>query len=218
MHYPLDVLGGAGIGLAAGGVILLGLGMLLRGAGPQGRPRTAVPARTSPSGQDRASRHDWPRDGSGARRMPHYLAAYRAPCHGCARTRRIGRDQAEQPYELPAGGRCGGPMMVRPGCRAAGLHCLAELARALPADTAYQITRTAERLGFTDYSDVLAEVANAAIRRATCPKGVQHDMPPRLAGTNFPLPPLTIQGSAESAIGKVGSPGSRPNVRFKPSG
>jgi DNA primase len=95
---------------------------------------------------------------------------------------------------------------------------LPEIARALPADTAYQITRTAERLGFTDYSDVLAEVANAAIRRATCPKGVQHDMPPRLAGTNFPLPPLTIQGSAESAIGKVGSPGSRPNVRFKPSG
>jgi len=29
VHYPLDVLGGAGIGLAAGGVILLALGMLL---------------------------------------------------------------------------------------------------------------------------------------------------------------------------------------------
>jgi len=29
---------------------------------------------------------------------------------------------------------------------------LPEIARALPADTAYQITRTAERLGFTDYS------------------------------------------------------------------
>jgi len=32
VHYPLDVLGGAGIGLAVGGVILLALGMLLRGA------------------------------------------------------------------------------------------------------------------------------------------------------------------------------------------
>jgi len=34
-----------------------------------------------------------------------------------------------------------------------------EIARVLSADTAYQITRRAERLGFTDYSDVLAEVA-----------------------------------------------------------
>ena len=47
---------------------------------------------------------------------------------------------------------------------------LPELARALPADTAYQITLTAERLGFTDYSDVLAEVANAVTRKAARPK------------------------------------------------
>jgi undecaprenyl-diphosphatase len=33
VHYPLDVLGGAGLGLVAGGVILLALGMLLRRAG-----------------------------------------------------------------------------------------------------------------------------------------------------------------------------------------
>ena len=33
VHYPLDVLGGAGIGLAAGGVILLALGTLLRRTG-----------------------------------------------------------------------------------------------------------------------------------------------------------------------------------------
>ena len=33
VHYPLDVLGGAGIGLAAGGVTLLALGTLLRRAG-----------------------------------------------------------------------------------------------------------------------------------------------------------------------------------------
>src|SRR5262249_5470207 len=50
---------------------------------------------------------------------------------------------------------------------------LPELARAVPADTAYQITRTAERLGFTDYSDVLAEVANAVIRKAARPKAVR---------------------------------------------
>jgi membrane-associated phospholipid phosphatase len=33
VHYPLDILGGAGIGLAAGGVMLLALGTLLRRAG-----------------------------------------------------------------------------------------------------------------------------------------------------------------------------------------
>ena len=39
VHYPLDILDGAGIGLAAGGVILLALGTLLRRAG---RQRTAT--------------------------------------------------------------------------------------------------------------------------------------------------------------------------------
>jgi glycosyltransferase 2 family protein len=33
VHYPLDILGGAGIGMVAGGMVLLALGMLLRGAG-----------------------------------------------------------------------------------------------------------------------------------------------------------------------------------------
>ena len=33
VHYPLDVLAGAGIGIAVGGVIMLALGTLLRGAG-----------------------------------------------------------------------------------------------------------------------------------------------------------------------------------------
>jgi membrane-associated phospholipid phosphatase len=37
VHYPLDILGGAGIGLAAGGVILLAVGTLLRRLGP-GQP------------------------------------------------------------------------------------------------------------------------------------------------------------------------------------
>jgi membrane-associated phospholipid phosphatase len=36
VHYPLDILGGAGIGMAAGGVILLALGVLLRRAGQAG--------------------------------------------------------------------------------------------------------------------------------------------------------------------------------------
>ena len=47
---------------------------------------------------------------------------------------------------------------------------LPEIARALPAGTIYQIIRTAERLGFTDYSDVLAEVANAVTRTGCPPK------------------------------------------------
>jgi membrane-associated phospholipid phosphatase len=33
VHYPLDVLGGAGVGMAAGGLIMLALGMLFRTAG-----------------------------------------------------------------------------------------------------------------------------------------------------------------------------------------
>jgi len=36
---------------------------------------------------------------------------------------------------------------------------LPQIASELRADAAFQITRTAERLGFTGYSDVLAEVA-----------------------------------------------------------
>jgi len=33
VHYPLDILGGAGIGIAVGGVILLALGVLLHRSG-----------------------------------------------------------------------------------------------------------------------------------------------------------------------------------------
>jgi hypothetical protein len=87
---------------------------------------------------------------------------------------------------------------------------LPEIARALPADSAYQITRTAERLGFTDYSDVLAEVANAVIRQATRPKGSPHDAAPQLAVGCFPDPPVTTQADAESAVVGPNRLGDRP--------
>ncbi len=87
---------------------------------------------------------------------------------------------------------------------------LPEIARALPADTAYQITRTAERLGFTDYSDVLAEVANAVIRQATRPKGVLYHAAPQLAVCCFPDPPLTTKADAESAVVSPNRLGDRP--------
>jgi undecaprenyl-diphosphatase len=63
VHYPLDVLAGAGIGLAAGGVILLALGMLLRGAGRAGNLLDAATRRGPPepapdhgAGQNRPKR------------------------------------------------------------------------------------------------------------------------------------------------------------------
>jgi undecaprenyl-diphosphatase len=45
VHYPLDVLGGAGIGVAVGGVILLALGVLLHRAGRSANGRTAAGTR-----------------------------------------------------------------------------------------------------------------------------------------------------------------------------
>jgi undecaprenyl-diphosphatase len=52
VHYPLDILGGAGIGMATGGLILLALGMLLRRAGraANGHPATEVQAPGSAPG------------------------------------------------------------------------------------------------------------------------------------------------------------------------
>jgi len=43
VHYPLDVLAGAGIGLAVGGLVLLALGVLLRRAGEAAQSRAAAP-------------------------------------------------------------------------------------------------------------------------------------------------------------------------------
>jgi undecaprenyl-diphosphatase len=45
VHYPLDVLGGAGIGLGAGGVVLVALGMLLRRGGRAGNLQDAATGR-----------------------------------------------------------------------------------------------------------------------------------------------------------------------------
>jgi len=52
VHYPLDILAGAGIGMAVGGVVLLALGMLLRGAGRAANFQNAAtghrPSRSAP--------------------------------------------------------------------------------------------------------------------------------------------------------------------------
>jgi DNA primase len=86
---------------------------------------------------------------------------------------------------------------------------LAEIVRILPADTAYQIVRTAAKLDF-DVSDVLTVVANAVTLGARSPKGQEPALrrtrertrpalrpePSRLAGTSFPLPPLSPPADA----------------------
>jgi membrane-associated phospholipid phosphatase len=43
VHYPLDVLAGAGIGMAVGGAVLLALGVLLHRAGQPAQGRAAAP-------------------------------------------------------------------------------------------------------------------------------------------------------------------------------
>jgi hypothetical protein len=69
---------------------------------------------------------------------------------------------------------------------------LPEIAYTLPADIAYQITYVAERLGYADYSDVLAEVANAVIRTGGRPAGGSRVAAPQLAATSFPHAPVTV--------------------------
>ncbi len=49
VHYPLDVLGGAGIGMAVGGVILLALGVLLHRAPAGAAGRAPEPRENSPA-------------------------------------------------------------------------------------------------------------------------------------------------------------------------
>jgi membrane-associated phospholipid phosphatase len=43
VHYPLDVLAGAGIGIAVGGVVLVALGVMLHRAGQAAQSRAAAP-------------------------------------------------------------------------------------------------------------------------------------------------------------------------------
>jgi hypothetical protein len=90
---------------------------------------------------------------------------------------------------------------------------LLEIARALPADTAFQITHIAERLGFTDYSDVLAEVANSVIRKTADPKGNSHNPAAALAEDSFPRPPPTWNIGTEPASAHA----NRTNSRSKPT-
>jgi membrane-associated phospholipid phosphatase len=53
VHYPLDVLGAAGIGMAVGGVILLGLGLLLHAGRPANASNAAQDARAGPEPHDK---------------------------------------------------------------------------------------------------------------------------------------------------------------------
>jgi len=88
---------------------------------------------------------------------------------------------------------------------------LTEIADSLPTDTAYQIMRTADRLGF-EASDVLAEVVNAVTRSVCAPKAGRRDLSnnldrshpgvhvtsARLAGSSFPRPPLARHAAASA--------------------
>jgi len=86
---------------------------------------------------------------------------------------------------------------------------LPEIARVLPADVAYQTMRVAERLGFTNYSEVLAEVANAVTRDAARPGNLTADRAPLLAASSFPHPPATIRHDDEPVISRPPRRGSR---------
>jgi hypothetical protein len=87
---------------------------------------------------------------------------------------------------------------------------LPQIASELPADAAFQITRTAERLGFTDYSDVLAEVANAVIRQAANPKGNSYSAAPVLEEASFPRPLPAVHVSAQSQTARTSITNSLP--------
>jgi DNA primase len=84
-----------------------------------------------------------------------------------------------------------------------------EIARVLPADAAYQTMRVAERLGFTDCSDVLAEVANAVTRNAARPGSRAARRAPQLAASSFPHPPATIRHDDEHVAPRPPAQGNR---------
>jgi hypothetical protein len=86
---------------------------------------------------------------------------------------------------------------------------LPEIARVLRADAAYQTMRVAERLGFTDYSDVLAEVANAVTRDAVRPGDRAAHGAPQLAASSFPHRSATIHRDAGHAAPRPPAQGDR---------
>ena len=99
--------------------------------------------------------------------------------------------------------------------RPVALPELPEIARTLPADIAWQVTQVAERLGFADYSDVLAEVANAVTRQAAAEgEGSPPDPAPRLAGSDFPAPPVLAPAGPEPARSRPGRPARSPSQRL----
>jgi hypothetical protein len=91
---------------------------------------------------------------------------------------------------------------------------LPEIACALPADVTFQTMRVAERLGFTDYSDVLAEVANAVTRDAARPGNRAANGAPRLAAGSFPHPPAIIHHGDEHATPRPPAHGNRPTHAY----
>ena len=94
---------------------------------------------------------------------------------------------------------------------------LPEIARILPADAAYQTIRVAERLGFTDYSDVLAEVANAVTRDSARPGNRTARGAPRLAASSFPHPLTTIRPGDEHAVPRPPAHGHHPTHAYESS-
>jgi DNA primase len=86
---------------------------------------------------------------------------------------------------------------------------LPEIARVLPADVAYQTMRVAERLGFTDYSDVLAEVANAVTRNTAQAARRAARRAPQLAASSFPNPPAAIGHEDDHVVSRPPGHGSR---------
>jgi DNA primase len=94
---------------------------------------------------------------------------------------------------------------------------LPEIARILPADAAYQTMRVAERLGITDYSDVLAEVANAVTRDAAQPGSRAPHRASQLTASGFPHPPTTVCHGDEHVVPRPPAHGNRPMQAYDSS-
>ena len=111
VHYPLDVLGGAGIGMAAGGVIVLGLGVLLRRTGRAANGHDAPgPAPGADPGAPLRAALPWTLAG----RCGHQVLLRGSPALGQARSAEAGHSRS-----LAGGGgcdlRCSNETRVRAG-------------------------------------------------------------------------------------------------------